>query len=85
MISESELKEICNRFDRLKLASGLKCPDCGTYKKIYLDTIYLHNCGLIPIEDNRFLNCLLDDLTQHIRENHPDRWIEFEKFIKGDK
>lgn len=85
VITESELKELNTRFDKIKCASHMKCIDCDNYTKLYLDTVYLHNLGLIPIEDNRFLNCLLNDLTQHIKEIHPDRYAEFEKFIKGDK
>ena len=80
MITEIELKQINRKFDKFKIASHMKCPDCDTYIKLYLDMVYLHNIGLIPIENNKFLTVFLNDFETHIRKNHPDR---AEYFLKG--
>ena len=80
MITETELKQINRKFDKFKIASHMKCTDCDTYIKLYLDTVYLHNIGLIPIENSQFLNALLSDLKTHIFNTHPDR---AEYFLKG--
>ncbi len=73
MITEAELKELNNKFDKLGIASKMKCPDCVGYIKLYLSTVYLHNSGVLPIEDNHFLNALLSELETHIRTDHRDR------------
>ena len=81
MITKSKLKGLNTLFDTLKIASGLRCVECGEIIKVYRETIYLHNRKVLEIEDDKFLKCLLTDLETHIRENHPDR---AKYFLKGE-
>lgn len=59
-------------FNRLSIASGLKCEECDTLKRVYLDSKYLSNILILP-EDKAFITQILEDLEKHIREKHPER------------
>ena len=70
------LKELNRKFDKLKIAAGLKCKVCDDLVMLYLNTIYLDTIGLLS-PDVQFLNALIEDLDTHIREDHPDRYKYF--------
>jgi len=66
-------------FNKLSLASQMKCEECDLYKDIYLDGIHLHRIGVLE-ENKTFTEMLLNDLKKHIFEKHPER---AEAFLKG--
>lgn len=60
------------KFERLCIASGLKCPECDQFKRIYSFDRFLSSIGKIEA-NSEFESALLKDLEQHIRDKHPDR------------
>lgn len=67
-------------FNKLSLASQMKCEECDLYKDIYLDSQHFARNGILSV-DVKFVKMLLNDLEKHIRDKHPDR---AEAFLKGE-
>lgn len=59
-------------FNKLAIASQMKCEDCDLYKDVYLDTQHFLREGLLEKDEN-FTEKLLTDFEAHIIEKHPER------------
>lgn len=59
-------------FNKLAIASQMKCSECDLYKDVYLDTMNFQRVGLID-EHPQFFEKLLADFEEHIIEKHPER------------
>ena len=65
--------------NKLFIAAGLKCKECESFIDLYLETVYLYKLGFTE-ENKLFETVLLEDLEEHIKDKHLDR---YNAFIRG--
>jgi hypothetical protein len=66
-------------FNKLAIASGLRCDECKSFSQTYLSEKYLVNSGVIE-ENKLFETTLLEDFKEHIKDQHSERY----KYFLGD-
>jgi hypothetical protein len=62
--------------NKLFIATQFKCKECEEYKDVYTQTVYLNKLGFTE-EDKLFETALLEDLEEHIKTEHLDRYDTF--------
>jgi hypothetical protein len=62
--------------NKLFIATQFKCKECEEFKDVYTQTLYLNNLGLLE-KDKLFDEILLNDLEEHIKTKHLDRYNSF--------
>jgi hypothetical protein len=59
-------------FNKLAIASQMKCQKCDDYKDVYLESQNLVRLNILE-EYKPFTEMLLNDFKAHIIEKHPER------------
>lgn len=65
-------------FNKLAVASELRCGECKSFTQTYLDQIYLTKLNFTE-ENKLFETTLLEDFNEHIKDKHLNRYNYFLK------